>query len=143
MEKLTGSENPDHAHVGYCSPPVHSRFRRGESGNPHGRPKGTLNLATVLERTLREKVIINENGKRKTITKLEASIKQLADKSASGDIKAFQLLSALVRFTEERAIKTVAPNSTLDEFDEKVVIGILNRLEPTKKGDQEDESKAE
>jgi hypothetical protein len=31
----------------------------------------------VLEKTLQEKVVINENGRRKTITKLEAAVKQL------------------------------------------------------------------
>ena len=40
--------------VGYGNPPQHTRFKKGQSGNPRGRPKGTLNLATVLARTLRE-----------------------------------------------------------------------------------------
>jgi hypothetical protein len=44
--------------VGYCNPPTHSRFKKGHSGNPQGRPKGTHNIGKVLERTLREKVII-------------------------------------------------------------------------------------
>jgi hypothetical protein len=129
--------------IGFGKPPKHTRFKKGNSGNPHGRPKGTLNMATVLERTLHEKVVINENGRRQTITKLEAAIKQVTNKAASGELKALQLLAALVRSAEERAIKTAAPNSTLDEVDEKVVQGILDRLEATKKGDQEDEPKAE
>jgi len=56
--------------VGYGKPPQNFRFKQGRSGNPRGRPKGTLNMATVLARTLREKVVIDENGKRKTVTKL-------------------------------------------------------------------------
>jgi hypothetical protein len=124
--------------VGYGSPPEHTRFKAGKSGNPRGRPKGTLNMATVLERTLREKVVINENGRRKTITKLEAAIKQLTNKAASGELKALQLLAALVRSAEERAMKTVDPTSTLDEVDEKVFMGILKRLETTSKSGQGD-----
>lgn len=120
--------------IGFGKPPEHTRFKKGQSGNPGGRPQGTLNMATVLERTLREKVVINENGKKQIITKLEAAIKQVTNKAASGELKALQLLSALVRNAEERAIKTVAPNSTLDEVDEKVVRGILNRLEAQKGG---------
>jgi hypothetical protein len=100
-------------------------------------------MATVLERTLRERVVINENGRRKTITKLEAAIKQLTNKAASGELKALQLLAALVRSAEDRAIKTVAPDSALDEADEKVFLGILKRLETTSKGDQEDEADAQ
>ena len=73
-------------------PPQHSRFRKGLSGNPKGRPKVRRNLATVLERTLQEKVVIKENGVRRTVTKLEAAVKQLVNKAASGDLVAIRQL---------------------------------------------------
>jgi len=142
MDEQSKSENPKISQVGYCNPPGHARFKKGRSGNPKGRPKGTLNMATVLERALREKVVINENGRRKTVTKLEASIKQLTNKAASGELKALQLLAALVRSAEDHAIKETTANSTVDEFDEKVVVWILNRLEVIKE-DQERETRGE
>jgi hypothetical protein len=131
------------ATVGYCNPPQHSRFRKGLSGNPNGRPKGSLNMATVLERTLREKVVVNENGTRKSITKLEAAVKQLVDKATSGELKALQLLSALVRSAEEREAQAPVANPALDEVDQKVVLGILERFETSRKGDQTNEPKTE
>jgi uncharacterized protein DUF5681 len=140
MDEQSKSEKPKTTNVGYCNPPAYARFKKGQSGNPQGRPKGTLNIATVLERTLREKVVINENGRRKTVTKLEAAIKQLTNKAASGELKALQLLAALVRSAEERGAKAAGPDSALDEIDERVVLGILKRLEATSKGDDEDES---
>jgi hypothetical protein len=143
MDEPSKSEKPNTTEVGYRNPPERTRFKKGQSGNPRGRPKGTLNMATVLERTLREKVVLNENGRRKTVTKLEAAIKQLTNKAASGELKALQLLAALVRSAEERGIKAAVPNSTLDEVDEKVVIGILNRLEATSRGNKEDEADAQ
>ena len=118
--------------------PEHTRFKAGKSGNPRGRPKGTLNMATVLDRTLRERVVINENGRRTTITKLEAAFKQLTNKAASGELKALQLLAALVSSAEERATKAVTPSYTLDEVDEKVFLGILRRLETTSQSGQGD-----
>jgi hypothetical protein len=126
--------------VGFGKPPKKSQFRKGVSGNPTGRPKGALSMATVLERTLREKVIVNENGRERAITKLEAAVKQLMNKAASGDLKALQLLAGLVRSAEERT-QVPAPDSALEEVDKKVVIGILKRFEGTNKEDQEDADK--
>ena len=143
MDELSKSEKPKPTKLGYCNPPAHAHFKKGQSGNPQGRPKGTLNMATVLARTLRETVVINENGKRKKISKLEAAVKQLTNKAASGELKALQLLAGLVRSAEERAIQRPPQVRTLDELDEKVVLGILKRLETTNKGDKEDETDAQ
>ena len=137
MSEPSSSEKPKGSRVGYCSPPENTRFKKGQSGNPHGRPKGTPSVATVLERTLRERVVINENGKRKTVTKLEAAIKQLSNKAASGDFRAIQLLASLVRSAEERRAQTDVQNPAFDEADEKVLLGILKRLEASGKGGKE------
>jgi Family of unknown function (DUF5681) len=139
MENEAKPPKSKHASIGYCNPPEHTRFKIGQSGNPNGRPKGTLNLATVLERKLREKVVVNENGRRKTVTKLEAAMTQLIDKATSGELKALQLLSALVRSAEEREIQEPAPNSDLDQVDQRIIVGILQRLETSRKGDQANE----
>ncbi len=101
MTNGDNSESPKNNKVGYRQPPEHSRFKAGQSGNPHGRPRGALNLATILERTLREPTVIVENGKRKTVTKLEAAIKQVVNQAASGKLKAVQLLTTLVRSAEQ------------------------------------------
>lgn len=34
--------------VGYCNPPIHTRFKPGQSGNPSGRPKGSKNFSTQM-----------------------------------------------------------------------------------------------
>ena len=83
--------------VGYGKPPRHTRFRKGQSGNPKGRPAGTRNLATLVEQTLDEPVVINENGRRKTIRKREALVKLLTNKAVAGDQRAFKLLLEILR----------------------------------------------
>lgn len=83
--------------VGYRQPPVHSQFKPGQSGNPKGRPKGTRNLASVVRAATSERVTIIENGKRKSITKLDAAVKQAANQAAGGDHRAMRLLVDLLR----------------------------------------------
>jgi hypothetical protein len=115
--------------VGYGKPPQSTRFRKGISGNPRGRPKGSRNIAAVFAKTLREKVVINEHGQRKTITKLEAAVKQFVNKAASGDFRSLQLLVNLSREAEVRELSTPEP-SMLGEFDQRVIEGIIRRFQP-------------
>lgn len=115
----------DEYDVGYGKPPTHTRFQAGQSGNPKGRPKGSLNLATALNRALRETVVIVENGQRKSITKLDASIKGLVNRAVKGDSKSMQqmlTLGPLVGF--EAATGTPA----LDANDAAVMANLVKRL---------------
>jgi hypothetical protein len=83
--------------VGYGKPPLGSRFQKGQSGNRRGRPKGTLNLATTLQKALLEPVTVNERGKPRRMTKLDVAIRQQTNKAAAGDGRALKLLAQLFR----------------------------------------------
>src|SRR5437764_6870725 len=74
--------------VGYGKPPVGSRFKKGQSGNPTGRPKGTLNFSTALLKALSEKISVTENGRPKRISKLDAMLKQIINKAVNGNLQA-------------------------------------------------------
>ena len=100
------SKPDDDYKVGYCHPPLETRFRPGTSGNPRGRPKGARNLATVVASTLAERVVVTENGRRKRITKREAMVKQLVNRAVSGDARAMRLLLALIQAGEAKTLQT-------------------------------------
>lgn len=82
--------NPSEDQVGYGRPPRHTRFKKGQSGNPRGRPKRTESFAGLARRTLNEQIAIRENGEHRIISKLEAVLKQLVNKAASGDPRAIR-----------------------------------------------------
>ena len=113
--------------VGYGRPPRHSRFKKGKSGNPAGRVKDSKNLATVLLNSAHEAVTVNEGGRRKTITKLEAMSKQLVNKAAAGDPRATQLLMQMLQMFEQRSEGTT-PEAVIEEADELVVQQLFARI---------------
>jgi hypothetical protein len=115
--------------VGYRKPPGATRFKKGSSGNPKGRPKGSLNVETVFIKSLQEKVVINENGQRKKVTKLEAALKQLANKAASGDMRAIRQLLELAQDAQDKQIASVNENPVVDELDREVIEGVLKRFQ--------------
>jgi Family of unknown function (DUF5681) len=78
----------DDYEVGYGKPPKETRFEKGQSGNPKGRPKGSQNIATTFHQITRELIQVSENGKSRAVTKLDAIMLQLVNKAVSGDLKA-------------------------------------------------------
>jgi len=114
--------------VGYAKPPRDTRFKRGQSGNPKGRPAGKKNLSAVLNDALAESVVaVVGQGRRKKISKLEATIAQLVNKSASGDPRATQTLLSLLRDTAGPADLRSADTTTLTETDQQIIQRILAR----------------
>src|SRR5260370_18918489 len=77
---------------GYGKQPRHTRFEPGRSGNARGRPPGAKNMKTLLSKALNELVVITEPGGRRKISKREAIVTQLVNRSAKADYKAIQIL---------------------------------------------------
>jgi hypothetical protein len=67
------------------TPPEHSKFKKGQSGNPNGRPKKLPELDKLLANVLGEE---NANG----ITAAEAILMALRHKATKGDIRAAEVL---------------------------------------------------
>ena len=109
--------------VGYGKPPESGQFKKGISGNPLGRPKKLADLGSQLLRELDSKLIINENGKRKVITKLEGVVKQLLNKSLSGHHPSTRLLIPLYLQGLEKAAeqKRLAYRTADDLTDDELL----------------------
>jgi len=120
-------EEGDHE-VGYGKPPWHSRFVKGQSGNPRGRPPGAKNLKTLLSKALNELVVVTENGGQRKISKREAIVTQLVNRSAQADLKAIQILLAMLRDIEGHAEAGSADPDAFTEADEQIIQRIRARL---------------
>jgi hypothetical protein len=83
--------------IGYRKPPPSGQFKKGKSGNPKGRPKGSNNFLTLLERELAQTIVVNENGRRKSMTRLQAMVKRIVAAALQGEVKQVQLLVGLMR----------------------------------------------
>ncbi len=87
---------PGDYEVGYKNPPKQTRFKKGQSGNPNGRPKGTKDLKTELMEELQELILVSEGGSRRTVSKQRAMLKSLTAKAVQGDARAATILVKLV-----------------------------------------------
>src|ERR1035437_2461604 len=78
--------------TGFGKPPKHTQFRKGKSGNPNGRPKGSKNVHALFDKICEEIIMVNGATGPRRMSKLRAGITQLVNKVARGDLKAIGML---------------------------------------------------
>lgn len=81
----------DDYEVGYGKPPVNTRFKKGQSGNPFGGKPGRQTKRQLFDKLLHEVVTVTEQGQKKRMTKLQLVLSQLINKAASGDAKSMRV----------------------------------------------------
>lgn len=128
--------------VGYKKPPRHTQFKKGQSGNPKGRPKGTPNFRTALDQALKEQVLVNEGGRRRSISKLEAMVKQHVNKAVSGDARAREQLLRVLHLVDD-SFSEAEPEDILETADEVIMRRLFERIQQLPKEDSADENEAE
>jgi hypothetical protein len=83
--------------IGYGKPPKATQFKAGQSGNPKGRPKGSMNAATMMQQIVAEPVsVVEKGGREKTMPMLEVLLRRMVNKAATGDLKAIPMVLTLV-----------------------------------------------
>jgi hypothetical protein len=94
--------------VGYRKPPKHSRFKKGVSPNPKGRPKRKPPaVGDVVDNVLNAPAEYREGGKTKKATRRELTLRNFVRLALRGEVKAAETLLKLrahaQRFGDARA----------------------------------------
>lgn len=132
---------PPQPGVGYKASPESKRFKKGRSGNPKGRPKGSEGKRRIAEKVLLEEHEIVEGGVKKRYTVLELILIELRNQAFKGNNRAFKVLEKLYAYYD--------PQKPSVKADCLVVPGRLTKEswvrlyspknDPTQKGEVEDE----
>jgi len=111
--------NHDTPKTGFMNPPEHTRFKKGKSGNPQGRPRKPKDLNTVLQQVLNRKVRIKDNERKMPIR--DALIWTLRGLALQGDKQALSLQRRIIEQAGLTQTKFNDPEAKKEE--------ILNALE--------------
>lgn len=114
-------------------PPREYQFKKGQSGNPRGRPKGSKQIGALLEEELDRKLEVTVHGRRTKLSKRQVMVKQLVERALKGDHKAIATCLAMQAKDGSaggRASSLAEEFDTQVSKDELALMGFLSRQAP-------------
>ncbi|WP_298309125.1 DUF5681 domain-containing protein [uncultured Erythrobacter sp.] len=105
----------DDYEIGYGKPPKHTRFKKGHSGNPAGRPRGAKNkkppkgimktIGELMRNEAERTVTISENGERIEVPIAQVILRKMAADAAKGSDRARKEFLTLALATQKQQIQ--------------------------------------
>ena len=105
----------DDEKVGYCRPPKKHQFKKGHSGYPKGRPKGSRSFSEEVTRQLDTTVVVRIGGKSKRMAQREVVVAKAIARSINGDNKATETLTRHDRRQQAAEKDAAAPQISIEE----------------------------
>jgi hypothetical protein len=114
--------------VGYRQPPNATQFKKGKSGNPSGRPKGSRNVGAVLRDVIHQKIRITENGRIRHLPALDVMLRRAfndAMRSGPGALKFF--FSLIDRYADSDETAVVPDSEEVLAEDREILARYLTK----------------
>ena len=113
--------------TGFARPPEDKRFKKGQSGNPSGRPKGARSMRTLLLELLDQPVTITIKGVARQVPAKEAVLTRLMSQALSGKTPDAALFVSLIKTTLPEQFAE-EPNDELNAHEAKLIEAIATKM---------------
>jgi hypothetical protein len=147
MNATTNRQSAD-CKVGYGNPPVEKRFRKGQSGNPRGRPRGTgtRRLAAIVMKEAYRTVPVKQGDRIERVPTIQAVIRAGFANAIRGNGPSQRIFVDLIRFCEQELAAQAAaeakenpkPPMSKNEIARRIAF-MLNKYGPRKNEPTKDE----
>jgi len=111
-DAAAGENIGDTYDVGYKKPPKETRFQKGRSGNPKGRPKGARGVDAVLKEIMNEKIAVKTAGGRQKMRRKVAMLHRAVDLALAGNTRMMELILRRLDSAEAREFADVIRSDT-------------------------------
>lgn len=122
--------------VGYKRPPVETRFKKGQSGNPRGRPKGAKGFMAELQEELDEVILVHEGNRSRKMTKRRVIAKRLVEGGLKGDPKAIQAIARVDARVQD--VASAPGEGPMTEEDDIILDRLIERRTRGRPGGSDD-----
>ena len=108
-------------------PPAEKMFKPGQSGNPKGRPKGSLNTSKLVKLIAEEKLEIVVNGKKFKLPKKQIALIKATNAACQGDFKALKMLLPEWKLNDAHEQAQEAQREALSNDDTAILDAYINQ----------------
>ena len=122
---MSDDQDPKERKVGYKNPPVESRFKPGQSGNPSGRPKKKLTPMVAFFAELDKPIVVKEGGKKRRMTREQALLMKTYSDAMAGDPSSRRFMYSVIERRSASAATTAPVDLSAD--DEAILQAFLEK----------------
>ena len=101
---------------GYKNPPQHSQWKKGQSGNPSGKPKKAASIEAKLKKLAAKEIVVYENGTAVSMSQDEAMLVAVFMKAMKGDMTAVKFITETLSHDGDQAHKPLSLSITPDDL---------------------------